>query len=81
MPLNTNQGKAYSLDELLKLGSLGSFGQYNGAVMGALRQVKSLTGKIATLEKQVEQLKTTISESMHEKFLAEINKEKTKKDK
>lgn len=76
MPRQTNHGKAYSVDELLKLGTIGSFGTYNGAVMGALMEVKSSKDQISKLTEENTKLKTLLSESMHDKFIAEIKKGK-----
>lgn len=75
MPVNTSHGKAYSIDELLKLGSIGNFGQYNGAVMGALLEIKQLRAKNAELTAENEGLKQTISENMHTRFISELKKE------
>ncbi len=83
MPVNTSHGKAYSIDELIKLGSIGNFGQYNGAVMGALLEIKHLRAKNEELIKENEGLKQTISENMHSRFISEIRKDQSvgKKDK
>jgi hypothetical protein len=76
MPRQTNQGKAYSVDELLKLGTIGAFGSYNGAVMGALMETKSAKIENIRLAEENEKLKTLLSEAMHDKFISEIRKTK-----
>lgn len=81
MPVNTNHGKAYTIDELLKLGSIGSFGQYNGAVVGALLEVKQLRAKIEELNVENKGLKDAISENMHSRFISEIRNDQEKETK
>lgn len=76
MPRQTNYGKAYSVDELLKLGTINSFGSYNGAVMGALMETKKAQKEIARLTEENEKLKALLSEAMHDKFISEIRKTK-----
>lgn len=82
MPRPTNQGKAYSIDELIKLGTIGSFGPLNGAVMGALLEAKGLRAQAAAKDEEIAHLKNLLGESMHDRFIAEVKKESgTKKDK
>lgn len=82
MPRITNQGKSYSIEELIRLGTIGSFGSYNGAVMGALIEAKGLRLSLAARDQEIAQLKNLLSETMHERFIAEIKKESgNKKDK
>lgn len=82
MPRITNQGKSYSIEELIKLGTIGSFGSYNGAVMGALLEAKGLRIALAAKEGEITHFKNLLSETMHERFIAEIKKESgSKKDK
>jgi hypothetical protein len=76
MPRQTNQGKAYSIDELLKLGTIGAFGSYNGAVMGALMETKTAQKENVKLVEENEKLKALLSEAMHDKFISEIRKPK-----
>ncbi len=80
MPRPTNQGKAYSIDELIKLGTIGSFGPYNGAVMGALLEARGLRNAISAKDEEIAHLKTLLGESMHERFIAEVKRD-SKKDK
>jgi hypothetical protein len=80
MPRQTNQGKAYSIEELLRLGSINSFGPYNGAIMGALTEAKSLRNAVTARDEEITHLKNLLSEAMHDRFIAE-SKRDSKKDK
>ena len=82
MPINTGHGKAYSVDELLKLGSIGGLGNYNNAIMGALQENKTLRAKTEAQEKELTQLKSLLGEALQDKFLSEVRKESgNRKDK
>ncbi len=80
MPRQTNQGKAYSIDELIRLGSINSFGSYNGAIMGALLEAKGLRTAVAAKDEEIAHLKNLLGEAMHDRFIAESKKD-SKKDK
>lgn len=75
MPVNTNQGKAYSIEELIKLGSLGSFGSYNGAVLGALHQIKAMQLANERLNEENKRLKGLLDESMNKRFERDTSRE------
>lgn len=75
MPRVTNQGKSYSIVELIKLGSIGSFGPYNGAVMGALLETQGLRVAVAARDEEITHLKTLLSESMHDRFIKDSESE------
>jgi hypothetical protein len=72
MPRNTNQGKAYTLEELIRLGTINSFGPYNNAVTGALMESKTNRIEKEKLEEENKRLKSLLDEALHAQYIKDV---------
>lgn len=60
MSYNTPQGRAYTLEDLERLASIDTFGQFNGAVSGLIQQSKILMAQNRELVLHVESYKNQL---------------------
>jgi len=72
MPRNTNQGKAYTLEELIRWGTINSFGPYNNAVTGALMESKTNRIEKEKLEEENKRLKSLLDEALHAQYIKDV---------
>ena len=82
MSKNTTLGKAFTIDELIKLVRIGTFGgDYKNAILGAFSQVKALQDEVNKIKAENVRINELLSNSLNAKYFLEQDIESLKEEK